>query len=172
MTGVTVPTVPSTIELRPSRLVAMLLAAVTLTAAVTWALTDLALDTSSGTRDAAPAVATSQQLHAAWAGTYAGRTVPTPTDHALAAATLAAGITPGAVSSPADHALAAATLAVGITPGAVLVSLTPEVVAPAYAAGLDDVARRNYAAALASLTPEIVAPAYSAAVEDEERLGR
>jgi hypothetical protein len=130
MTDYTVSTVPWTIQLRPSRLVAMLLAAVVITAALTWSLADISLDSGSQTRDAAPAVATQHDLHAAYAGTYAGRTVPVSADHALAAATLAAGVTPAAM---------------GMT-------LTPEIVAGAYGGGTGPVAM--------SLTPEIVAGAY------------
>jgi len=93
-------TVPSTIQLRPGRLVAMLLAAVTVTAAVTWYLAEVTFDTSNDqSSDAAPAAiaATPHDLQAAYADIYAGRLVPSPADHALAKATLAAGVAPGAM---------------------------------------------------------------------------
>jgi hypothetical protein len=102
MTDLTVPTVPSTIQVRPSRLVAILLAAVVLTAAMTWSLANLTMDDdSSQSRGATPAV-TAEDLQAAYAGVYADRIVPAPADRALAAATLAAGITPGAVPTATD----------------------------------------------------------------------
>ena len=93
-------TVPSTIQLRPGRLVALLLAAVAVTAAVTWYLADAALDTSSDqSRNAAPAsvAPTPQDLHAAYSDIYAGRVVPIPAAYARAKATLAAGVAADAV---------------------------------------------------------------------------
>lgn len=102
MTDYTVPTVPWTIQLRPSHLVAMLLAVVVITAALTWSLVDMALETGRETRDTAATVATQHDLHAAYAGIYADRAVPVSTDHALAAATLAAGIAPAALPTSAS----------------------------------------------------------------------
>lgn len=61
-------TVPSTIQLRPSRLVGLLAAAIALAAAVTWAVTVLAVDSSTDDVQSAPSAAvTPQQIAAAHA---------------------------------------------------------------------------------------------------------
>jgi len=64
-------TLPTTIQLRPSRLVGLLAAVVALAAAVTWAVTVWAID--SGADDdqrAASAVASREQIMAAYADVY------------------------------------------------------------------------------------------------------
>ena len=64
-------TLPTTIQLRPSRLVGLLAAVVALAAAVTWAVTVWAID--SGADDdqrAASAVASPEQITAAYADVY------------------------------------------------------------------------------------------------------
>ena len=89
-------TVPTTIQLRPSRLVGLLLAAVALAAAVTWAVTVFAVDTRTDDDQDGPAAAVSQQITphqiaAAYVDVYKGREV-SPTLRDYAQATVAAGL--------------------------------------------------------------------------------
>jgi len=94
-------TVPSTIQLRPSRLALLVITAVVLAAAVTWAVTVATYDTDTDDARSAPAPAASQQLTpqqitAAYAGVYGGR-LASSVLHNLAEATVAAGISDSAL---------------------------------------------------------------------------